>query len=138
VKLNSSDTVARVRQYRAVPPEIAAGETGRSLGFWPLILDYALPGVRDQHADDLDCAAAHPHGLALHRRKPVADKVCQQLGWEAVLNQHIEGAPARPGVCEYFEGSALLGTKCHRSSQFRPHGLQHRLFRTNNSYTIGL
>ena len=93
VKLNSSDTVARVRQYRAVPPEIATGEIGRSLGFRPLILDYALPGVRDQHADDLDCAAAHPHGLALHRRKPVADKVCQQLGWEAALNQHIEGGP---------------------------------------------
>src|SRR5207244_8642370 len=67
------------------------------------ILDRALPRVRDQHADDLDRASAYLHRLAVHRGKPVADKVCQQLGWEAVLNQHIEGAPARPYVGEHFQ-----------------------------------
>src|SRR6266853_217119 len=74
-------------------------------------LDCAATCGRDLHADDLDRATAQLHRVALHRGKPVADKVCQHLGWEAVRNQHIEDAPARPCVCEHFEGSTLFRTE---------------------------
>src|SRR5260370_26925457 len=72
------------------------------------LFDCPLAGVRDLHADDLDRTSAHLHRIALHARKPVADKICQHLGWEAVLNQHFDGAAARLCICQHFEGSALL------------------------------
>src|SRR5260370_25595207 len=72
------------------------------------LFDCPPAGVRDLHADDLDRTSAHLHRIALHARKPVADKICQHLGWEAVLNQHFDGAAARLCICQHFEGSALL------------------------------
>src|SRR5258707_15840340 len=72
------------------------------------LFDCPLAGVRDLHADDLDRTSAHLHRISLHARKPVADKICQHLGWEAVLNQHFDGAAARLCICQHFEGSALL------------------------------
>jgi hypothetical protein len=81
------------------------------------ILDRALPRVRDQHADDLDRASAYLHRLAVHRGKPVADKVCQQLAGKPFSINISRVAPARPYVGEHFQGSALLGTKRHRCGE---------------------
>src|SRR5258708_18464709 len=75
-----------------------------------LTLDCPLAGVCDLQANNLDRASAHLHRIALHAGKPVTNKVCQHLGWEAVLNQHFDGAAARLCICQHFEGSALLCT----------------------------
>src|SRR5215470_17975392 len=50
------------------------------------LFDRPPASVRDLHADDLDCTSAHLDGIALHAGEPIADKVCYQLGWDAVLN----------------------------------------------------
>src|SRR5260370_17407687 len=60
------------------------------------LFDCPLAGVRDLHADDLDRTSAHLHRIALHAGKPIADKVCYHLGWEAVPNQHFVSPPPPP------------------------------------------
>jgi hypothetical protein len=106
--------VSQTAPRRNPTPAAAArswGRKARSFGFWRSIFDCALACIRDHHADDLARAFVHLHCLTLHHGKPVADKVSQQLGRKAVRNQHIESAPALSGVCEHFQGLALLGTE---------------------------